>query len=41
MVEDFSKRMPALFGVHSNSSRWIMFTEVIQRKLEVLCYWKL
>jgi len=21
MVEDFSKRMPALFGVHSNSSR--------------------
>jgi hypothetical protein len=35
MLEDFSKIVPALSGVHSNSSRWIMVTEVIQRKLEV------
>lgn len=41
MVDDFSKRVPAFFGVHSHSSRWIMFTEVIQRKLEGLCYWRL
>jgi hypothetical protein len=41
MVENFSKRVPALFGVHSKSSRWIMVIEVIQRKLEVLCPWRL
>jgi hypothetical protein len=38
MLEDFSKTVPALSGVHSNSSRWIMVTEVIQRKLEVIVH---